>query len=1539
LERSRQRQRKYRAVSDAWVVLVFGLQIDFDGVRVCRGRGCGGAEQQGQQWEYDLHSGDLGRHHGIAKRKFGEGSSCGARRSGGLPGLRTPRPFSTYFKNLPPINTSLPMRKTYGRAKRQPTTTPTSENIPNLFDGPAVPANSLLSSITSLSSSDDEEDNKDLDLSFLDELQQPKERQQQAQQHHHHHQQQQQQHGTAPVPGSPQLRAVSSSNAPSPGSSASSQVAVTSVETTKDNIQLSATFDSDSDDDDDAMVPSLLEDTGAATNASEDQTQRSPIRSAESSLVSKGVASSAVLDKDETNGTEDADGTPVNNGTADNTNTLSGSDGDDDDDGDDDNAYESRLSSKSLARKKKRQAVEDEEWTPPGFSSSNSTGGSRRSGTTKRPKSAAEDYKKMPYGGMVGQDTFLKLIQHARVAQTFSPVVEKDIIAQRHQLPSFCFLSIYESSEHTGQLVRRYPYCDHTGLISKKLVERIRKDLRKFKKENDMVKRQDYPVMQTPFGGAAGLSTSSSASSIVDTTIVTDNMAALLVSRANMLFDVVWDSTVPAIVVKKGSIKLSPDMASAAASALDRAWSTYEKECTKKLKKEEDAKEKERANKETNDEDEDIEQTAEQVAEQAAKEATLKAAKTAKEAQCHEPLPPVLVAGQHSSSSFDVLSGSDGLSAQSSIAASQALRSLLSVPSDSLKTDGFEKESTISKSSLLEKMMSRRQAQVGKSSLDQSTAFKQAVDEATAQTRESMASLLKEDGDEEMEYGLQEEQHEPEKKQEIDPSAATNNANNASTTFMELSDDESDSDASDEDLEDGDDLELVAESPIKTATKLRTKSQDSRVLAALDACVVKSKRDQSTSKKKNKALPKEHRRSVMSRLKQGLNTTKMKHHAQRNGFNDMSQLRRAEQREATAKAKEQAEREERERLEQNFVFNQRKKHHHQQQQQQQRQQQQRQQQKVSFASVAVEEGEESSANNFISSVTFDGVKAGMVFQAGSQGVGYYRDTKTTFKSSTNINNNDDTLKESATSAATAPAATAPAVTAPTATAPTITAPAATAPAATGPVRTTHKKTVTKTRTVQITREDDFGFEITEDQEETYEVEVEEEVEVDVETSDPSLKPVSSSVANNATAAAPTTSTSTTATTTATTTAATTTAATTAPQAENKESEDEEESEDEDEDEDEDQQPREKVDKNANFRAMLEAERREIRSRNKARRKVDGIFDEEASEEEDDEAEGLGNFGDSNKKRKRDEEREERRIDDMEDEIRPEDLEGVVDAPSDDEGDDSVDMDVVHAKMLQDQDKREQEELVRNVQQGWANAGKRGKGRRRGDVGYMMEGANNRHRKRLRLDEEEDENDEDLEGLDEEDMLAKRAERDAIRRGSDDDDDDFYSDLDSDDELHENDKAKEVDADEAAEIAEQNAVRRRAKRSQALRKQTKISARDIRNGGRGENLTRQTSVVEDDQESQQILSLVRRGISSQKSQHGFNQNGSDANNNYNANLLSGDSKSRFASLTTANGGGSNMESAVSTELYICFCFGRDIFLKILTFLLTFVFFLS
>merc|ERR1711865_653833 len=109
-------------------------------------------------------------------------------------------------------------------------------------------------------------------------------------------------------------------------------------------------------------------------------------------------------------------------------------------------------------------------------------------------------------------------------------------------------------------------------------------------------------------------------------------------------------------------------------------------------------------------------------------------------------------------------------------------------------------------------------------------------------------------------------------------------------------------------------------------------------------------------------------------------------------------------------------------------------------------------------------------------------------------------------------------------------------------------------------------------------------------------------------------------------------------------------------------------------------------------------------------------------------------------------------------------------------------------------------------------------------------------------------------------------RDAIRRGSDGEQED-YSDFEDevDDEIV--DGGDDVDDDEAVEIAELNAVRRRAKRSQALRKKESQSIRYIRNGGRGPNLTRSTSVVEDDAESQEILSLVRRVNDASSSQSG------------------------------------------------------------------------
>ncbi len=263
---------------------------------------------------------------------------------------------------------------------------------------------------------------------------------------------------------------------------------------------------------------------------------------------------------------------------------------------------------------------------------------------------------------------------------------------------------------------------------------------------------------------------------------------------------------------------------------------------------------------------------------------------------------------------------------------------------------------------------------------------------------------------------------------------------------------------------------------------------------------------------------------------------------------------------------------------------------------------------------------------------------------------------------------------------------------------------------------------------------------------------------------------------------------------------------------------------------------------------------------------------------------------------------------MEDQITAADLEGVVDAPSDNEGDDNVDMDQVHAKMMRDQDKQEQEELIRQVQDGWANNGKRGGRRRRGqfDEGYMNEGANNRHRKRLRLDgSEDDENEEDEEGLDEEDMLARRAERDAIRRGSDDEarySDEYDEDEEGDEGFNNRNK---VDAEELAERNAAAAVRRRAYRSQALRKQKITADMDIANGGRGPNILRQQSVVEDDDESQRILGLTRRHNDASQNSLMARVVDSSQNGGYDASLLAVDSAGLVG--IEAAGGGKNMQT--------------------------------
>jgi hypothetical protein len=77
-------------------------------------------------------------------------------------------------------------------------------------------------------------------------------------------------------------------------------------------------------------------------------------------------------------------------------------------------------------------------------------------------------------------------------------------------------------------------------------------------------------------------------------------------------------------------------------------------------------------------------------------------------------------------------------------------------------------------------------------------------------------------------------------------------------------------------------------------------------------------------------------------------------------------------------------------------------------------------------------------------------------------------------------------------------------------------------------------------------------------------------------------------------------------------------------------------------------------------------------------------------------------------------------------------------------------------------------------------------------------------------------------------------------------------------------------------------------------------------------------VEDDAESQEILSLVRR-VNDGTSQSGFSGSQSaSGDGRYDGNLLSGDSNARFASLAAgANGGGTNMESAVRFFFFFFF----------------------
>ena len=154
---------------------------------------------------------------------------------------------------------------------------------------------------------------------------------------------------------------------------------------------------------------------------------------------------------------------------------------------------------------------------------------------------------------------------------------------------------------------------------------------------------------------------------------------------------------------------------------------------------------------------------------------------------------------------------------------------------------------------------------------------------------------------------------------------------------------------------------------------------------------------------------------------------------------------------------------------------------------------------------------------------------------------------------------------------------------------------------------------------------------------------------------------------------------------------------------------------------------------------------------KRKRGLASFVEEEASESEDEENMGVGEYGVEDMMKRKQNDLLDEKLDKMtKDDVLKADLEGIVDAPSDDEGDENADEEGFHAQKMQEDDDIQVAAVVKNIQEGWA---RERRGRRRGRDLDMVEG-NKRQKGRLGLDVSDDEDD----NVDEEAALAARVER-------------------------------------------------------------------------------------------------------------------------------------------------------------------------------------
>ena len=184
-----------------------------------------------------------------------------------------------------------------------------------------------------------------------------------------------------------------------------------------------------------------------------------------------------------------------------------------------------------------------------------------------------------------------------------------------------------------------------------------------------------------------------------------------------------------------------------------------------------------------------------------------------------------------------------------------------------------------------------------------------------------------------------------------------------------------------------------------------------------------------------------------------------------------------------------------------------------------------------------------------------------------------------------------------------------------------------------------------------------------------------------------------------------------------------------------------------------------IDRAASFRESLLREAEMVKNKSG----VNAFVEEEASESEDEDNMGVGEYGVEDMIKRKQNDLMDERMDKMnKNDVLKADLEGIVDAPSDDEGDENADEEGFHADKMREEDDMQVAAVVKNIQEGWA---RKRQGRRRGRDLDLTEG-NKRQKGRLGLDHSDDENDD----VDEEAAMAARIERERVRHGEYDFDD-------------------------------------------------------------------------------------------------------------------------------------------------------------------------